>query len=132
MAIFYEKDGQKLSVDVPYTSGRLTTQKDMLSRYRVTDEITVDMPQVDPEEFVKWAKPIEGVKYDVLQIVGLMIKALTPIRFNSLGFGVCKMICCELIVSFLQNFDTLEVKDTDNWDLNMTWNLVKELKGREK
>jgi hypothetical protein len=71
-----------------------------------------------------WLTDQKHKEYDRLQVLGLALKCLGFISFNAIGNNYKKLICSELILSFLETFMGKHVGDPDNWDLHMTWELV--------
>lgn len=100
------------------------SEKIYLQKYEIIDTIIIDI-SARPEEFMDWFETHEGKKYDSLQIIGLLLKALGIISFNKIGNNYKKLICTELVISLLSRFKKLEVSDPDNYDLLMTWREAK-------
>lgn len=124
MAIGFESEtGFCKIADVPFTGFREMREDRFFEKYHIVDIKTreFDIPRV---QFLHWLEPHEGKKYDFLQIFGLSLKLLNLKKVNYTGSDFKSLVCNELIISFLVRFDKLKVKDSDNWDLNMTWDAI--------
>lgn len=93
------------------------------NKYKFIDKKEIEFG-VDVRFFMAWIEEQINKKYDKAQVFGLMLKAFGFITFNSFGSNYKKLICSELVLSFLETFLKVHVGDPDNWDLNMTWELV--------
>ena len=98
---------------------------DFAKKYYIIDSLSINVP---PFYFESWIRSNFDKKYDRLQIVGLLLKSLGIISFNRLGQDYKKLICCELIVSMLKELKNAKVKDSDNYDLHLTWELAEEFR----
>ena len=88
-------------------------------KYWIVDQMDFEM-DIDPNDFVEWVEENEGKKYDRLHVFGLALKLLGLVSFNTLGRNFKRLTCNEVMVHFMVHFGKLKVKDPDNWDLNMT------------
>lgn len=80
--------------------------------------------EVSHEDFMMWMIKHLGVEYDKGQVFGLFLRAIGFISTNNIGFNYKKMVCNELVLSFLERFYNIEIGDPDNYDLNMTSRLL--------
>jgi len=118
-------------------SGKYGVQKRLLvdfsKQYKIVEGDRFDL-KVNPNNFYMWVNDHNGLKYDYLQVFGLLIKQLFGfITFNTLGKNYKALTCNELIVKFAIDFHLIDknlVKDSDNWDLLMTDELIDTLKQR--
>ena len=78
-----------------------------------------------PAQFYEWFDKYRGRKYDGLQIFGLALKGLDLLNFSKIGHNLRKMICSELILAYLKDFHGFKYRDSDDFDLNMTWAVAK-------
>lgn len=101
------------------------TQSEFLKNYRLVEshQIKADITTV---EFYEFFDKFRGKKYDNLQIVGLLLKSIGVISFNTIGCDFKRLICSELIIACLSHFHSFKFKDSDNFGLINTWNKVKE------
>lgn len=121
MAIGYESEtGLCKIVDISFSGFRQVREDKFFDGYEIvgTKSMNIDITR---SCFLSWLEEHEGKKYDFLQIAGLMLKLLGLKKVNNAGLNFKSLICSELILSLLVRFDKLKVKDSDNWDLNMTW-----------
>lgn len=88
-------------------------------KYFIVDEMEFEL-DIDPGEFCDWIDSIIGRKYDRLGIFGLALKILGFVSFNTIGHNYRRLSCNEVMVHFMEKFRDLKVVDSDNWDLNMT------------
>lgn len=102
-----------------------STEENFLKKYKIVDTHTLEK-EVSQTDFYEWFKIYEGRKYDRLQIFGLLLKFIGLISFNTIGHNFKKIICNELIVTYLAHFYNFQYKDSDNFDLINTWNKVRE------
>lgn len=95
-------------------------------KYVVIDSILflIDANEI---QFQHWVESQEGKSYDHGQLVGLALKLLGFFSVNTLGSNMRKLTCNELILSFLNEFKSANVLESDNYDLLMTWNLARRL-----
>jgi hypothetical protein len=126
MAISYTyPDGSRTFFDVTGKGCKRHSEENFLKSYRLIDTHTLRQSRTF-FAFNDWFKLLEGRDYDNLQIAGLLLKGLNLISFNMIGNNYKKLICSELIINYLAFFHKIKVKDSDNFDLIMTWNKVKE------
>lgn len=92
-------------------------------RYKLIEMVEMPAP-ITKHLLDVWTKKIVGRKYDQLQIFGLTLKILGLISFNNFGGNYKRMTCNEVVLSYLKTFKGLEFGDSDNYDLNMTWDIV--------
>jgi len=102
--------------------------RDMRSKYfkktyKIVETKRLNIPQ-DYDQFLMWFEEHEGKSYDKKQIVGLLLKALGLITFNKYGHNLNKLTCNELVLDLILWAFKRSVKDTDNYDLLMTWDEV--------
>jgi len=91
--------------------------------YKIVETKRLNIPQ-DYDQFLMWFEEHEGKSYDKKQIVGLLLKALGLITFNKYGHNLNKLTCNELVLDLILWAFKRSVKDTDNYDLLMTWDEV--------
>lgn len=101
------------------------TEASFLKKYRIVETHSLKQSRTF-REFHEWFRLMEGRKYDKRQIVGLLLKVLGLFSFNKFGSNYRKLICSELVLNYLQFFYKFKVKDSDNFDLIMTWDKAKE------
>lgn len=94
-----------------------------LRHYEIVDTVLINI-NFRPEDFLRWYEEHEGKEYDSWQIVGLALKTLGFISFNKFGANYRKLICNELVLSLLVRFKGLQIGDSDNYDLNYTWDTL--------
>lgn len=124
MALGYESETGTMKVaDVTSKTCRDRIKSHFIDDYTIIETKTRSY-DISRKEFLSWYEKHEGKNYDNAQIFGLASKILNIVSFNKRGSGFKRMICSELILSFLVEFDNLSVKDSDNWDLNMTWDRI--------
>lgn len=124
MAISFESEtGAEKVADVPFLGFREMREDKFFKKYHIVEVKTRDF-EVNRVEFLSWLEGHEGKNYDFSQIGGLALKMLKLKKVNYTGNDLKSLICNELIISFLVRFDKLKIKDSDNWDLNMTWEVV--------
>lgn len=124
MAISFESEtGASKVADVPFWGFREMREDRFFKKYHIVGmkQREFDITRV---EFLRWLENHEGKHYDFCQIGGLALKMLKMKKFNYTGNDLESLICNELIISFLVRFDKLIIKDSDNWDLNMTWDAI--------
>lgn len=124
MAIGFESEtGSSKIADVPFFGFREMREDRFFKKYHIV-EVRKREFNITRKEFLLWLEAHEGKKYDFMQIIGLSLKMLRLRKRNYTGDDLRSLICNELIISFLMRFDKLKVRDSDNWDLNMTWERV--------
>ena len=117
------KSGTKV-IDVTASRGvSHVSESKYFEKYRLIDMIEI-VPPGNMFDFAEWYLSIQGRKYDKLQIAGLFLKAIGLISFNKIGHNYKRLICCELILNYLETFSNLELYDSDSVDLNRAWQLV--------
>ena len=89
-----------------------------------TFEIPKLVTYVDWLDF--WTKH-EGKSYGFIQVIGLALKVWNIIKNNPFGKGAKRIICNELIILFLNEFDYTNISDTDSLDLNDTEEILKKV-----
>lgn len=95
-----------------------------LKKYRLVETHTLVEPRTYVE-FMDWFKEFEGREYDKLQIMGLLAKGLNLLKVNRIGHNLNKLTCNELLIAYFKKFYNLGYKDSDNFDLLMTWKIAK-------
>jgi len=120
---FHSETGALKIADVPFAGAREMTGDAFFKKYDKVD-IKKRTYGIDRIEFLKWLESHEHKVYDHKQILGLALKILNIRGFNKSGSNFEKLICSELILSFLVEFDGLKLNDPDNWDLHMTWDAI--------
>lgn len=124
MSMSYDSEtGSPKIADVTSKGCRDRVKPNFLTDYKLIETKTRAY-DITRKEFLSWYEKNEGKSYDNLQLAGLASKVLNIVSFNRVGNNFQKLICSELILSFLVEFDNLEIKDSDNWDLNMTWDRI--------
>lgn len=111
--------------DVSGKGYRVHSKGEFLKKYKIVKSHEFNL-EISEEDFNQFSLSHKGKKYDQLQILGIALKMLGIISFNTLGRDFKRLICNELIISYLHEFHGLEFKDSDNFDLIDTWNKVKE------
>lgn len=91
------------------------------------DDIKIHIDST-PEEFMNWIKIYADRPYGFMQLVGLALKVLNVTKFNPFGKEDDRLICSELIILLLARYKGLDVKDSDEYDLNRTWSIAKNYK----
>ena len=76
-------------------------------------------------EFTNFFKEHEGKPYAFKQLIGLLLKSLRIVRHNPFGKGAKRIICNELVLLLLKKFYDLKIHDTDCYDLNDTYEILK-------
>ncbi len=109
--------------DVPFTGFRRVKSNEFFKGYHIVGHKTREF-DFNQKVFEDWLRTHSGKKYDYKQFLGLSLKMLGLKKFNSIGSDFDNLVCNELIVSFLVQFDKLIILDSDNWDLNMTWERI--------
>lgn len=74
--------------------------------------------------FMTWMVKHLGVEYDQGQVFGLLLRALGLFTNNTMGHNYKKMTCNELVLSYAEEFLGAEIGDSDEYDLNMTWDII--------
>ncbi len=120
---FTDRDGESSVIDVPFSGVRVTKSVDFHKLYSTVD-LKARSFTFAYEDFYKWVDKHKDKEYDHLQIYGLALKMLGLNPFNKKGHDFDKLVCNEIIVSFLVEFAGLKIKDSDNWDLHMTWDAI--------
>ena len=111
--------------DVTGSGAKIHSSDQFLKRYKLI-RVHEIKNENNPVEFNSWFMRFKHVEYDHMQIVGLLLKGLGFFTFNKLGYDFKKLICNELIIAYLAEFEGLKFKDSDNFDLINTWCKVKE------
>lgn len=124
-AIAYWVDDERIFFDVTGSGCRTMDEKDFLIKYRVIKS-RCKYIQTTEVEFLDWFHSKKDCKYDRLQVFGLLLKALRLKKKNTWGGNFNSLICNELLLAFLVDFDELKIGDSDDWDLNMTWEAIVE------
>ncbi len=121
MAISYESiSGRTKFADSTSKGVRDMVSDVFLKKYAIVDSISIEI-SANYNGFIDWFETIEGFMYDKLQLLGLLARSIDIITFNSMGSDLNKLTCNEVVLSLLIHFKNLEVKDTDDYDLNRTW-----------
>lgn len=124
MAIGFESEtGAEKIADVPFWGFREMREDRYFKKYHIVGSKSRKF-DISRKEFLSWLENHEGKHYDFLQVIGLALKMVKLRKNNYAGKDLESLICNELIISFLIRFDKLKVKDSDNWDLLMTWEKV--------
>lgn len=118
-------DGTRNYYDVTSKGCKMYTEELFTKMYKIQGTHTLKQHR-NFVEFHDWFKLMEGREYDTKQLIGLLLKSLNLVSFNTIGHNYKKLICSELILNYLQFFYKIQVKDSDNFDLMSTWNKVKE------
>lgn len=120
MAIGYESiTGNHKVADSRWPNG----VSDMLDerffkKYDTVNWIIIDVP-VSDYEFLEWLEEQEGKTYPFYQLFGQLFFG----KKNTFGGGFTALTCNELPLSLLERFKGLQISDSDNYDLNMTWSV---------
>ena len=120
---YHSQFHNEIYMDATSKSVRLAPEFIYKKRYEIVETVKIDIK--DSHGFYKWVESQLGKEYDNLQLIGIAAKVLNFISFNKLGRDYEKLICSELILNMIQRFKGANVIDSDNWDLLMTWALVK-------
>lgn len=100
---------------------------EFFKKYKLVEIVELPAP-ITQHLFDVWTKKIIGRKYDKLQLFGLVLKILGLATFNKIGNNYKRMTCNEVILNYLETFKSYDFGDPDNYDLNMTWDIVLSLK----
>lgn len=109
--------------DVNFSGFRTTPRINFFEKYKMVDVKTREF-KITEQELDAWLESHRGKEYDFSQIFGLMVKEMGFKDKNFAGSDLDRLVCNELLLSFLIKFDKLVVLDSDNWDLNMTWDEI--------
>lgn len=76
--------------------------------------------------FESWLDDQEGKEYDRIQIFGLFLEAIGLTKQNKIGSNYNKLTCNELVICMIDELTHNEISlDSDSYDLNETWSIVK-------
>lgn len=95
------------------------------NKYEVVDLVEIDI-NANFEQFVNWTLLFVNRKYGLMQLVGIALYIMGLTKKVWFGKEDKQLICSELVILLLRDFKGLKVKDSDDYDLNSTWELVKE------
>lgn len=124
MAISFESEtGASKVADAHFKGFREMREDKFFKQYTIVGVKKRTFP-IERKEFLIWLENHEGKNYDFKQLFGLASKILKITKFNYVGDDFRSLICSELLLSFLVRFKNLKVKDSDNWDLLMTWEVL--------
>jgi hypothetical protein len=119
--------GVKKVVDITSSGCREHHLKKFRRKYNIVE--IVDLPgDILYKDFMRWYEANDGKDYDNLQIIGILLKCIGFFSFNTIGHNFKKLICSELILSYLINKYRIKVKDSDNYDLIGTSELIEKIK----
>lgn len=107
-------------IDCRFTGCHKSTDKEFKDIYKIVDTIKLNL-LIDKADYFRFFKKYEHVKYDFLQIFGLLLKFVKLLKVNTIGKDAKKIICSELIILFLSNYKDFKYEDSDNFGLNDTW-----------
>lgn len=103
---------------------RVNASWDFLNRYEVVEQIDIDI-DVNFEQFVNWSLLFVNRRYGFFQLIGIALQYFKLAKKNWFGREETNLICSELVILLLRDFKGLEVEDSDDYDLNSTWELAK-------
>lgn len=122
---FAIKCGDKV-LDATSKRVRLHEYGNFISDYKIVGKNTINSP-VSEQVFLAWSIRHLNKKYGYLQVLGLCLVILGVIKKNPFGKNADRLICNELVILFLNDFTDFEMSDdSDNYNLNTTYDLVKE------
>ena len=111
--------------DVTSEGCKESTKIKFLKSYRIVESHTMMDLELTNVDFYSFFNIYRGRHYDDLQIAGLLLKGLGLISFNTLGHDLKQMICNELPLAFVKHYYKFTYRDSDNYNLLNTWELVK-------
>ena len=128
LAIRYVGKDDRFYIIDSTNSGKVSVklESEFLKKYKIVNLAL--LPGVKYESFKEWENSILLREYDKLQIVGLFLKCIGIISKNKWGHNYKKMTCNEVVLNYLEKNLNLNFGDPDNYDLNMTWDIVKTYK----
>lgn len=124
---FYSLTGNLMYLDSTSKGVRIQSEFHFKKQYIVVESETLVKEGVPRLQFESWVQGFLGLPYDKSQIVGLALKILGFCTYNKLGKNYKAMTCNELALAIIEKFFNRRIGDSDNYDLNETWEIVKEL-----
>lgn len=124
-AIMFNFEGFIFVIDASTKSVRVVSSVHFFKRYDIVRITPIYAPS-NSESFLNWLSEVLGRDYDGLQFVGLALDRLSISRDNGIG-RVSKMICCELMLSYVETFCGVDLGDLDNYDLIEADKIVRSL-----
>ena len=126
-ALMYTLDNKNWQViDSTFTGVRIMSERQFCKKYKYLDIVDLE-PMDNVIEMDVWIESIKYKKYDFIQLFGLASKFLNLVSFNKIGSNYKKLICAEVILSYVEGRYDLRLGDPDNYDLEMTWDLVRSI-----
>jgi len=95
----------------------------MASNYKQLDREYLLAPTSE-DEIYEWYDLIKNRKYDFIQLFGLALKALNICTMGLIGKNYRSMICSEVILHYLEYFESIYIGDPDKEDLVSTWDIL--------
>jgi len=126
-AMRYTFNNRTFVIDATKKYGvRDISEGDFLQEYTIVEHIYIPY-QVEDNRFFAWLDELKEKKYDSLQLLGLFLKLVGLLTFNTIGHNFKKLTCNEVFLNWAETFLKLAVGDSDNWDLLMTDVLASEV-----
>lgn len=95
-----------------------------LGKYKIVGTTRLNLSKENPLGFQQWFEEHEGKKYSKIQLLGLLLKTLHIIKKNTWGFGTGRLTCNELIIDLIREYKKHPMRDSDDYDLNETMEIV--------
>ena len=123
--------GNKKFIDATGKEGVKEMIASRFGKKYVVIESIMFTPSINETQFQHWVEKHEGKPYDHSQIYGLFFKAIGLLTRNFFGENYKKLTCNELVLAFLNEFYSANILDSDDFDLNMTWDLTRRINRQE-
>ena len=128
MAIMYVGcTGRQRVVDARGNYGVVDRIRDRFDdQYSIVGTERIDL-DIKLEDFRDWVEQQETKLYDHSSIFGLALKRIGLVATNPFGKNWKKMTCNEMPLSIIKRFIGKEIGDSDNYDLLMTYQVVRDV-----
>jgi len=121
--LFKALNGKWLVVDSTSKGVRIQSDESFFKRYKLIGSKILPAPR-DQYALLRWLQDIVGREYDTKQVFGLALKCLRLKKFNATGNDYKKMVCCEVILNYLEVVCGYSFLDPDNFSLEETWDMI--------
>lgn len=121
--MFVSSTGNNIMLDATGHSVRVRTYESWARDNKAVGGCELDI-DCEFNTFLLWVESVLGIEYSKIGIVGLLMRSIGLFSTNKIGSNYKKMICSELVVNLIDSFYDLEIGDSDNYDLIMSWELA--------
>ena len=124
---YVSETGRTIFFESTFLGGVRRIKEDKFYEKNEVKKVFLVKKDIKRIDFLVFMQTYEGNSYGTFQILGLLAKILSIVKFNPFGKGAKRIICNELVLLFLNWFNFTTIKETDSLDLNDTNRILLEV-----